>query len=358
MKETILTAIERGAFFLDGGFGTMLQERGLAAGELPERWNVSHAEAVEEIHAAYLSAGANAITTNTFGANLLHYGREELRQVVSAALGCARRAVERAGRGYVVFDVGPCGRLLKPYGDLGFEDAVSLFAETVKLVGDRADAILIETMNDSYETKAAVLAAKENSDLPVFVTNVYGKDGKLMTGADIPAMTALLEGLRVNAIGMNCSLGSGHMAELVPKMVAYSSLPVIVQPNAGLPREENGRTVFDEDAEVFAHNLARCLKSGARILGGCCGTTPEHIRRAVGLCKPLSALPVKEKRITLASSYSRALEIGDAPVLIGERLNPTGKKRLRAALTDGDTEYVLGEALRQAEQGAQALDVN
>lgn len=358
MKENILSKIDRGAFLLDGGMGTMLQSHGLPAGELPERWNLSHADEVTQIHLAYLLAGAEAVTTNTFGANALKYSEEELVRVIDGAFLCAERAVREAGKGYILFDIGPCGRLLKPYGDLGFEETVELFAKTVRLIGSRADAVLIETMNDSYETKAAVLAVKENCDLPVFVTNVYGKDGKLMTGADIPAMVALLEGLRVDALGMNCSLGSARMAELLPKMYEYASVPVIVRPNAGLPREENGNTVYDETEEVFSDNLIRCIRTGARIVGGCCGTTPEYIRMAAEKSKGISPLPVCGRERSLASSYTHAAELGERPLLIGERINPTGKKRLRQALTEGDTEYILGEAIAQAEHGAHLLDVN
>lgn len=358
MKNSILSELYGGTLLFDGGFGTMLQARGLAAGELPERWNLSHAEEVKQIHLEYLRAGADAITANTFGANILKYSAEELEAVVSAALDCAQNAVREAGGGYILFDLGPSGRLLKPYGDLDFEDAVELFAKTVRLIGDRADAILIETMNDSYETKAAVLAAKENSSLPVFVTNVYGSDGKLTTGADIPAMVALLEGLRVDAIGMNCSLGSEQIAEFVKSFYEYSSLPIIVQPNAGLPREENGATVYGEDAQTFSENIRLCVERGARAVGGCCGTTPEYIRLCAEKIKGIEPLPVTDRGLTLVSSYTHAAKIGERPLLIGERINPTGKKRLRQALQEGDSDYILGEAVAQAERGVDLLDVN
>ncbi len=357
MKD-ILQAIQEGIFLLDGGMGTQLQARGLTAGELPERWNVTHADEVVSIHRAYLQAGAHAITTNTFGANPLKYSQAQLEEVVCAALDCAERAVSAEGRGYILFDIGPSGRLLQPYGDLPFEEAVEAFAQVVRLVKDRAHAFLIETMGDSYETKAAVLAVKENSNLPVFVTNAYGNDGKLLTGADIPAMVALLEGLRVDALGINCSLGSKQMATLLPKLYEYSSLPILVQPNAGLPREEKGKTVYGEDEEEFSENILSCVKSGARMVGGCCGTTPDYIRRVAEKLQNIPPLPVQKREKTLISSYTHAVEIGKKSVLIGERINPTGKKRLKQALSEGDTEYVLGEAIGQAEQGAQVLDVN
>ncbi len=357
-KEHILSKIKSGLFLLDGGMGTMLQSRGLPAGEQPERWNLSHAETVTEIHRAYLNAGAQAVTTNTFGANALKFDRAELEHVIDGALNCARRAVNEAGKGYILFDIGPSGKLLKPYGDLDFEDAVKLFAQTVRLVGNRADAILIETMSDGYETKAAVLAAKENSDLPVFVTNVYGKDGKLTTGADIPAMVALLEGLRVDALGMNCSLGSEQMLSLLPKLYEYTSLPVIVRPNAGLPREEDGKTVYGEDEQTFSDHLVACALKGARILGGCCGTTPAYLRTAAEKLKSARPLPVCERNRSLVSSYTHAAEFGGNVLLIGERINPTGKKRLKQALAERDFDYLAGEAVAQEEQGAHLLDVN
>ncbi len=354
----ILQQLQQGVLLLDGGMGTLLQARGLSAGELPERWNVTRAEEIVSIHRAYLQAGANAITTNTFGANGLKYSKEELQSVVSAALDCAERAVKQEGNGYIIFDIGPCGKLLKPYGDLPFEEAVELFSEVVRLVGNRADAILVETMNDSYETKAAVLAVKENSSLPLFVSNVYGEDGKLMTGADIPAMVALLEGLGVDAIGVNCSLGSAQMRDLVSKFYEYSSLPVFVQPNAGLPREENGVTVYGENEQTFCENILSCVRFGARMVGGCCGTTPDYIRAVSKAIDGVQPLPILPREHTLVSSFARAVEIGKRPVLIGERINPTGKKRLKQALLEGEIDYVLGEAVAQAEQGAHALDVN
>lgn len=361
MKKDILTTIQEGIFILDGGMGTLLQERGLALGELPERWNVTHAEEIISIHRAYLSAGANAITTNTFGANALKYSDEELFSVVNAAIDCANCAVQEEGKGYILFDVGPCGRLLKPYGDLDFEDAVTLFSKTLRLVEDRVDGILIETMNDSYETKAAVLAAKECTRLPVFVTNVYGKDGKTLTGTDVFAMAAMLKGLRVDALGVNCSLGSGEMISIVKSLrEACPSLPILVQPNAGLPCEKNGKTQFAEDAQTFANNVCECVKAGARIVGGCCGTTPEYIAKLSQAVKDLAPLPFCHDYRTVVSSYTHAVEIGgNRPcVLIGERINPTGKKRLRQALVDGDEAYVLDEALRQEENGAHILDIN
>lgn len=354
---TIQEKIQAGLVFFDGGTGTMLQEAGLAPGELPERWNLTHPEVIQNLHRAYLAAGCNIIKTNTFGANRLKLG-DELAQIVLAGIQHAKAAITKTGQ-YVALDIGPLGKMLKPLGDLDFEDAVRIFAEVVRLgVQGGVDLILIETMNDAYETKAAVLAAKENSHLPVFVTNVYDERGKLMTGADPVSMIALLEGLRVDALGINCSLGPAQMKNLVPVFARYASLPIIVNPNAGLPHSEDGRTIYDVGPEDFAAEMTEIVRLGARIVGGCCGTTPEYMRRMIEQVRAIAPLPLSTKPHTLVSSYTHAVEMGPSPILIGERLNPTGKKRLKEALKREDMGYILNEGLKQADQGAHVLDVN
>ena len=245
--------------WLDGGMGTLLQAKGLRAGELPERWNLTRAKAVSAIHRDYFNAGSNVVSTNTFGANRLKFSAVELDAIVSAAVANARAAA-RQSRGkqpkWVALDIGPTGRMLKPLGDLDFEDAVSIFAETVRLgVKYGVDMILIETMSDSYETKAALLAAKENSDLPVLVSNAYGADGKLMTGASPRAMVAMLEGMGADAIGVNCSLGPKALAPIVEEYLAYASVPVLVKPNAGMPKVVRDKTVYDVTAKDFAEEI-------------------------------------------------------------------------------------------------------
>lgn len=347
---------------LDGGMGTLLQARGLAAGELPERWNLTRPRTISEIHKAYYDAGANVVSANTFGANSLKFSSEELEKIVCAAIENARLGgVESISKKekFVALDVGPTGKLLAPYGDLEFEDAVKIFGEVCAL-GERygADLIFIETMNDSYETKAALLAAKEYTSLPVFVSNAYGEDGKLMTGADPIAMVAMLEGLGADAIGVNCSLGPKMLAPIVEKYLEYASVPVIVEPNAGLPKIVDGKTVFDVGAEEFASEMARLATLGARALGGCCGTTPEHIAALSARLSELSPLPQEKKRHTLVSSYTHAVEIGGLPVLIGERINPTGKSRFKEALRSGNIGYILNEGISEDELGSDILDVN
>ena len=303
--------LKKNIVYLDGGMGTLLQARGLAAGELPERWNITHADEIKNIHLAYFNAGSNIVNANTFGANSLKFSAEELDEIVKRAIGNARRASYEctlSNPRWVALDIGPTGRMLKPYGDLDFEDAVSVFAETVKLgVKYGADLIFIETMNDSYETKAALLAAKENSSLPVFVSNAYGEDGKLMTGADPAAMVAMLEGLGADAIGVNCSLGPKALSGVVEKYLEYSSVPVLLKPNAGLPRAIDGKTVYDVSAEEFSEEVCALIRKGVRIAGGCCGTTPEYIRATVNASADLIPVDVNKKNITCVSSYTHRI---------------------------------------------------
>ncbi len=352
----ILEKIKSGITYCDGGAGTLLQSWGLKAGEQPESWNITNPDKIIEMHRQYLKAGADIITACTFGANRLKF--DNLEEIVTAAIRNAKIACDGFDS-YVALDIGPTGKMLEPIGDLPFEEAVSIFAETVKIGAKAgADLILIETMNDSYEAKAAVLAAKENCDLPVFITCVYDESKKLMTGADPSAMIAMLEGLGADAIGMNCSLGPEQMLEIVPEFSKYSSTPIIVNPNAGLPRSENGKTVFDVDADRFSDIMCEIVKAGATIIGGCCGTTPEHIRKTVEKTKNLPFNLPKKKNLTVISSYTHAVEIGDAPVIIGERINPTGKKRFKEALRQNDINYILNEGISQNKKGVSVLDVN
>ena len=348
--------------YLDGGMGTLLQARGLKPGELPETWNLSHPEVISGIHRAYYDAGSHVVNTNTFGANSLKFSAGELEEIVKSAVANARQAAaDSTGtqEKWVALDIGPTGKLLKPYGDLDFEDAVSVFARTIRLgVKYGVDLIFIETMNDSYETKAALLAAKENSTLPVFVSNAYGEDGKLMTGANPAAMVAMLEGMGADAIGVNCSLGPKALAGVVAEYLKYASVPVLLKPNAGLPKSVSGKTVFDVLPEEFAEDVAALIRKGVRIAGGCCGTTPEHISALVNHTVNCVPLPVSQKNFTCVSSYTHSVFFGEKPVLIGERINPTGKKRFKEALKAGDMDYILSEGIRQEEAGAHILDVN
>ena len=348
--------------YLDGGIGTLLQAGGLKPGEYPERWNLSHHDVIIDIHKAYFDAGSNIVCTNTFGANCLKFADDELEQIIKAAVANAKKAREQSvqkGEKFIALDIGPSGRLLKPLGDLDFEDAVNVFSKTVKFgVKYGVDLIIIETMNDSYETKAALLAAKENSNLPVIVSNAYGEDGKLMTGAAPAAMVAMLEGMGADAIGANCSLGPRQLRGVAEELLQKASVPVILKPNAGLPKSLNGKTVFDVTVDEFSDEVAALVKKGVRVVGGCCGTTPEYIASLYSKTSELAPVPIADKKITVVSSYTHAIEFGESPILIGERINPTGKKRFKQALLENDIDYILSEGVNQQEKGVHILDVN
>lgn len=356
--------------YLDGGMGTLLQDRGLAPGELPEIWNVTHPEEIREIHRLYMEAGSDIVLTNTFGANALKFHDKScsLEEIVTAAVRHVKAAAGELGKEDKIFtalDVGPTGKLLKPMGDLEFEAAYEAFKE-VMMIGEKAgaDLIHIETMSDTYELKAAVLAAKENTSLPVFATVVFDERHKLLTGADVPAVTALLEGLRVDALGVNCSMGPEQMLPVLEELTAYTSLPVIVKPNAGLPKQRDGKTYYDVEPEEFARLMRQITRMGASVIGGCCGTTPEHIRSMTELCRRDDILPIQEKEYTVVSSYGQSVFLGNSTekkngsVIIGERINPTGKKRFKQALKEHDLDYILREGIAQQDNGAHILDVN
>ncbi len=347
---------------LDGGMGTLLQAQGLCPGEYPECWNLTHADTITAIHRAYYDAGSNVVSTNTFGANGLKFSDAELEPIIRAAVSNAKRArAEACGteEKFIALDIGPTGKLLKPLGNLDFEDAVEIFAKTVRLgVRYGVDLILIETMNDSYETKAAVLAAKENSDLPILVSNAYGEDGKLMTGATPEAMVAMLEGLGVDALGTNCSFGPDKLRPVVTRLLANASIPVLLKPNAGLPAVIDGKTVYNISEDEFAAAAADMVRAGVRLIGGCCGTTPAYISAVTKAISKIEPVPVRDQRRTVVSSYSHAVSFDSGPVLIGERINPTGKKRFRQALIESDMDYILREGVSQQEKGAHILDVN
>ena len=347
--------------FFDGAMGTMLQAAGLKPGELPELWNFIHADKVEKIHAAYLNAGADIIKTNTFGANRLKFAGTDIKtvDVVTQAVKIAKKACANKPGSFVALDLGPTGKLLAPYGDLPFEEAVSIYEEIVTAgVAAGADLILIETMSDTYEMKAALLAAKENSDLPVVCTMTLDEDGKLLTGGDITAAAIMLEGLGADAIGFNCGLGPAQMQKLLPQLLAATPLPAVLNPNAGLPKEVDGQTVFDVGAEEFAALMYDMAKDGAlAVMGGCCGTTPEHIAALVNKCKQIVPQS-RECDLTAVAAYGSAVVIGNKPVIIGERINPTGKPRLKQAILDGDYDYICRLGLEQIDSGAAILDVN
>ncbi len=357
LKEQIKTEL----LFFEGGMGTQLQAAGLPAGELPERWNLTHPQAVQAVHEAYLKAGCQLMKANTFGANRPKLEAEGLRpeEVIPAALRIARAAREATGaEAYVGLDIGPCGQLLQPFGSLPFEEAVALFAEMVDAGKGLADFVLIETMSDLYEAKAAILAAKERCDLPIIVTLSFDSSGKLLTGAD-PATAALaLQDLGIDALGFNCGLGPKQMLSLLPSLRAVCSLPIAVCPNAGLPQAKDGQTVYNITPAEFAADAESLIAQGAAIIGGCCGSTPAHLAETVKRCQSAARLPISQNIPTAVTSYSRSAVFGEKTLLIGERLNPTGKARLKQALREGNTPYLLHMAVEQVDAGADILDVN
>lgn len=354
--------IKNNIVYLDGGMGTLLQKSGLQPGELPEHWNISHPEVIREIHKNYYDSGSNVVNANTFGANTLKFSIDELDEIICHAVKNAdeaRKASSGEQEKFIALDVGPTGKLLKPLGDLDFEDAVKIFAETIRLgVKYGVDLITIETMNDSYETKAAVLAAKENSDLPIIVTNAYGENGRLMTGANPAVMAAMLEGMGVDAIGANCSLGPKQLMDVMDELLKYCSVPVAFKPNAGLPKSDGKVTYYDVDADEFAQDIKLSVENGVRIVGGCCGTTPEYIKKVCELTRGMKPKEIEKKTYSVCTSYNKAVFFGEKPILIGERINPTGKKRFKQALLENDIGYILQEAVNQQAKGVHVLDVN
>ncbi len=352
----------REMLLFDGAMGTQLQACGLAAGELPEVWNLTKPEAVFEIHKAYADAGCDILKTNTFGANALKFEGMPytVDAIVKAGVQNAKKAAATAKREVLVaLDMGPTGKLLKPYGELEFCKAYELYKEQVLAGKDDVDLVLIETMGDLYEIKAAVLAVKENSDLPIVVTMIFDEQGKLLTGANIETALVTLEGLGVDMIGFNCGLGPAQMLPFVQKILEYSGTPIAVNPNAGLPVCIDGVTSYNVSPEEFSKELLQIANcAGVQAVGGCCGTTPAHIRSAVKACKNIEPKPAKEKNFTAVTSYAKTVCMGESPILIGERINPTGKKRLKEALLSGDESYIFSEAVAQADKGAHVLDVN
>ncbi len=359
-KKSLRERLGKEWLFCDGGTGTFLQEHGLQGGELPETWNVSHPEVILELYESYLKAGADIFNTNTFGLNSLKFpGRIE--ELMDAAVSLAKQARINTGRedAYIAIDIGPTGKLLEPMGDLSFDRAVELFGEAMA-AGEKAggDLILIETMSDSYEAKAAVLAAKEYTDLPVIVTTVYDQKGKLLTGGNVDSTVAMLEGLGVDALGMNCGMGPDLMIPMVERMVEVASVPIVVNPNAGLPRTEGDKTVFDVTPEEFSDIMCKIADMGVQVLGGCCGTTPEHIRQTAEKVRKREFHPNTPKDITVITSFCQAVVCDKKPIIIGERINPTGKKRFKEALRENDIDYILSQGLEQEDAGADILDVN
>ncbi len=298
--NNLLEKIKNNFIFFDGAMGTMLQRAGLKTGELPEILNITNPDTIKKLHEAYLNAGADIITTNTFGANDLKYSSSDYssEEVIEAAVGIAREAVKSRENKFVALDIGPIGQVMEPTGNLSFDSAYKLFKKQV-VAGDRsgADLIVIETMMDLYETKAAVLAAKENSSLPVFCTMTFEKNGRSLMGTDPKTMVFVLEGLGVDAIGVNCSLGPNELQGIVDEILKYASIPVMVQPNAGLPKYNGVETYYDISIEEFSKNIKIMAQKGVRIIGGCCGTNPDFIKDFIKELKDIKPIDIGEKNL-------------------------------------------------------------
>jgi 5-methyltetrahydrofolate--homocysteine methyltransferase len=360
-KNKILDLLKDNFIFFDGAMGTMLQEAGMKAGELPESYNIKKPEVIYNIHKKYFQAGAHVATTNTFGANRLKLEGKgyTVSEVVESAVANARKAADEFENKYVALDIGPIGSLLKPLGKLEFDEAYEIFKEQVDVgVKAGADLIIIETMSDLYEAKAGILAAKENSNLPVFCTMTFHDDERTFSGTDVLTMVSTIQGLGVDALGVNCSKGPNELQKIVKDILKYSQVPVIVQANAGNPKVKNGLVYYDYTKELYSDEIMKMVEKGIGVIGGCCGTNPDYIKTIVEKVEGRKPKWVKPDRITCASSSSQSIVIGDEVKIIGEKINPTGKKRLKEALRNGEIEYVIKEALKQQEAGADILDVN
>ncbi len=352
---TILTALETQLLLFDGAMGTQLQDRGLPIGGIPEHFNLSHPEVVAAIHRDYVAAGADVITTNTFQANPTKMAADELAETIRAAVKLAKQAAPK----YVAYDMGPTGQLLQPMGTLSFEAAYEMFASQAMIAeAAGADLVIIETVADLLEAKIAVLAVKENTKLPVFVTMTYQEDGRTFVGVDPQTATLTLQNLGVDVLGVNCSLGPKELAPIVETILDYAQIPVMVQANAGLPQMENGETVYKITPETYVAYTEKLLNQGVAVVGGCCGTTPEFIRQLRALIDQTEKVYPEPKSGTFITSGLKTLEIGQGLSLIGERINPTGKPRLKEALRQNNINYIIQEAVAQRDAGADILDVN
>jgi len=347
MKDNVL--------ILDGAMGTMLQQRELKLGSLPEVLNLSNPELIIDIHREYVLAGADVVSANTFQAHELKLGEHSVEDVVSAGIRCARES----GARFVALDVGPLGQLLEPLGNISFERAYEVFRRQM-IAGEKAgaDLIIIETISDLHEAKAAILAAKENTGLPVFCTMTFQEDGRTFLGCDPLTAVITLQGLQVDALGVNCSLGPDKLAPAIETILRYSHVPVILQANAGLPVQRDGEAYYEMQAERYADFVVPMVQKGVKVVGGCCGTTPEHICLIKERLSGISPIAIQPVRVSACTSGSETVILDETVTEIGERLNPTGKKKLQAALRSGDMSYLVNEAINQIEAGAQVLDVN
>ena len=344
--------IKQGTVLLDGAMGTMLQNAGLEAGAAPELLNIDKPELIEDIHRKYVEAGSQIVYANTFGANRYKLKNNSVKEIISAGISIAKKACGK--KALVALDIGPIGQLLEPSGTMTFEEAYDIFKEQI-IAGKSADVIVFDTMTDLYELKAAVLAAKENSRQPIVCTMTFEENRRTFTGCCVSSMALLLNGLGVDAVGINCSLGPSQLIPICKELLEWTDMPVVLKPNAGLPDPVTGK--YDVSPEEFAEQMKYAASCGVKIFGGCCGTTPEYIS---ALKKALDGTEVRRRKALPRSAVctpSRTVVI-DRPRIIGERINPTGKKLFKEALRNNDTGYILNQAIEQIRAGADILDVN
>lgn len=344
--------IKQGTVLLDGAMGTMLQNAGLEAGAAPELLNIDKPELIEDIHRKYVEVGSQIVYANTFGANRYKLKNNSVKEIISAGISIAKKACGK--KALVALDIGPIGQLLEPSGTMTFEEAYDIFKEQI-IAGESADVIVFETMTDLYELKAAVLAAKENSRQPIVCTMTFEENRRTFTGCCVSSMALLLNGLGVDAVGINCSLGPSQLIPICKELLEWTDMPVVLKPNAGLPDPVTGK--YDVSPEEFAEQMKYAASCGVKIFGGCCGTTPEYIS---ALKKALDGTEVRRRKALTRSAVctpSRTVVI-DRPRIIGERINPTGKKLFKEALRNNDTGYILNQAIEQIRAGADILDVN
>lgn len=353
----IQALIQQRPLYFDGAMGTMLQSAGLEPGALPEEMNITHPQALIDIHRAYTEAGADIATANTFQANELKLARSRYspEELIAAAVRNARAG----GARYVALDMGPLGQLMEPMGTVSFERAYEIYRRQVAAGAKAgADLIVIETLSDLYEARAAILAAKENSGLPVLCSLSFQQDSRTFVGCDPLSAAVTLSALGVDALGVNCSLGPVELLPVVEVLLRHSRVPVLVQANAGLPAIVNGETVYNITPQEYARAVAAMVEQGVRIVGGCCGTSPAFISALRAATAHIPVRDIPRERVTAACSGSRTVVFNGRVSVIGERINPTGKKRLKVAIREDRMDYLLGEAIDQVNAGSDLLDVN
>ena len=358
----MLDRLNKEMLFFDGGMGTMLQAAGLKGGQVPEELNIDDPELIISIHEKYLKAGADFITCNTFGCNPWKMAKSKYKfeDMINAAIKNAKEARKRCNRekdAYIVMDIGPIGQMLAPLGTLSFDEAYKIIKAQIDIVKDQVDVVLFETMTDLYEVKAGILAAKENSDLPIFVTMTFEQSKRTLTGTDVLTFVNVVEGLGVNALGVNCSLGPTELKPIVEDFLKYAHIPVMVQPNAGLPEFHNGQTIYHVEPKEFTDTMVEFADHGLSIAGGCCGTNPffiEEMKKRL----PKAVTPVNNPYYTRVSSNTQTVTFEGQVVVCGERLNPTGKKKMKLALKEERYDELVLEGIKQEQAGADVLDVN